>query len=94
MADVTARLRKRIDRDFPAGTADEVARSLAGLPAEAFGRQDQERVMAAVILASDGQWERFRAELRLVTVDWRDVMVAGGLADADWPVRLEIELPS
>lgn len=94
MADVTARLRKRIDREFPAGTAEEVARSLAGLPADAFGGQDQERVMAGVILASDGQWERFRAALRLATVDWRDVLVAGGLADADWPARLEAELPS
>jgi hypothetical protein len=36
----------------------------------------------------------FRAVLRLVTVDWRDVLVAGGLADADWPARLEAELPS
>jgi len=55
MADVTARLRTRIDRDFPAGTAEEVARSLIGLPAGAFGGQDQERVMAAIILASDGR---------------------------------------
>jgi hypothetical protein len=55
MADVTARPRTRIDRDFPAGTAEEVARSLTGLPAGAFGGQDQERVMAAIILASDGR---------------------------------------
>jgi hypothetical protein len=26
-------------------------------------------------------------------VDWRDVLVAGGLADADWPDRLNVELP-
>ena len=94
MADITARLRKRINREFPAGTAEEVARRLAGLPADAFGRQIQERVMAAVILASDGQWERFLAMLRLLSVDWRDVLMAGGLADADWPTRLDVELPS
>jgi len=32
--------------------------------------------------------------LRLVTADWRDVLMAGGLAGAGWPARLEAELPS
>ena len=83
MADLTPRLRNRIRRDFPAGTADGVARRLTGLAAEAFGGQDQERVMAAVVPASAGQWERFLAVIRLVTLDWRNVLVAGELADAD-----------
>jgi hypothetical protein len=33
------------------------------------------------------------ARLRLLTLDWRDVLVAGELADADWPARLDAELP-
>jgi hypothetical protein len=94
MADLTARLRRRIEREFPAGTAEEAARCLTGLPADAFGGQDQERVMAAVVLASDGRWERFLAELRLLTEDWRDVLIAGGLAGAGWRARLEAELPT
>ncbi len=40
---------------FSAGTADEVARRLTDLGAAAFGGQDQERVMAAIVLTSAGQ---------------------------------------
>jgi hypothetical protein len=94
MADLTPRLRNRIWHDFPAGTADEVVRRLTGLAAEAFGSQDEERVMAAIVLASAGQWERFEAGIRLLALDWRDVLVAGELADADWPARLDAELPA
>jgi hypothetical protein len=93
MADLTPRLRNRIRRDFPAGTADEVARRLAGLTTEAFGGQDQERVMAAIVLASAGQWERFLAVIRLMALDWRDVLVAGELAHPAWRARLDAELP-
>jgi hypothetical protein len=71
MAILTARLKHRIQRDFPVGTADEVARHLTALTATAFGGQDQERVMAAIVLASAGQWGRFRAVIRLAIADWR-----------------------
>jgi hypothetical protein len=38
-----------------------------------------------MVLAADGKWERFMVMFRLLKVDWRDVLVTGGLADADWP---------
>jgi hypothetical protein len=79
MAVLTARLKHRIQRDFPVGTANEVARHLTALTATAFGGQDQERVMAAIVLASAGQWGRFRPAIRLATTDWRDVLVPEGL---------------
>ena len=93
MTELTERLSKRIGRDFPPGTAEKVRGYLADLGADAFGRQDPERVQAAMVLASDGQWERFIRVFQLVEVDWRDVLVAGGLADADWPGRLNVEFP-
>jgi hypothetical protein len=93
MAELTQRLSKRIGRDFPPGTAEEVRSYLTGLHADAFGRQDPERVQAAMVLASDGKWERFMRAFRLLKEDWRDVLVAGGLADEDWPDRLNVELP-
>jgi hypothetical protein len=94
MAALTLRLSERIHRDFPAGTADKVASYLASLTDEALGWQDPERVLTAIVLASAGQWDRFLSIVRLLRLDWRDVLVAGGLANADWPARLDEELRS
>ncbi len=58
-----------------------------------FGRQDPERILAAVVLASRGRLDRFFPLFRLLKADWRDVLVAGDLADEDWPSRLDAELP-
>ena len=93
MTDLTPRLVNRINRDFPAGSAEEVARRLTDLPADVFGLQDHERVMAAIVLASAGQWQRFVYFIRLVAQDWRDVLVDGHLAGEDWRDRLNAELP-
>jgi len=49
--------------------------------------------MAAIVLASAGQWGRFLRFVRLAEEDWRDVLVAGGLANEDWRARLNAELP-
>ncbi len=88
------RLRERIARDFPPGPAAEVERLLAALPDEAFGRQDPERVQAALVLAADAQWGRFESMLALLRLDWRDVLVSGGLGDIGWERVLERELAS
>jgi hypothetical protein len=61
---------------------------------DAFGRQDPERVQAALVLAAAGQWSRFISVIQLLSEDRRDVLVAGGLAGADWPDRLAMELPA
>ena len=90
MGDVTPRLKNRISRDFP-GSADEVRR-LSQLP-PGDSPAGEERVMAGVVLASAGRWDVFVYYLRLATEDWRDVLVAGGLANEDWRVRLDAELP-
>ncbi|MEE6259075.1 hypothetical protein [Plantactinospora sonchi] len=90
----TARLIARIRRDFPApGSSDQVIGWLTGLPVSAYGRQDPERVQAALVLAASGRWERFAAGIELLRQDWRDVLMAGGLAEGDWPDRLDAELP-
>jgi hypothetical protein len=66
---------------------------LASLDDGDLGGQDVERIQAAVVLGSAGQWDRFVLIFRMLMVDWRDVFVAGGLAHADWPARLDSELP-
>jgi hypothetical protein len=86
MESVSARLRARIDRDFPApGSADEVAR----LVAEA---SDSERIHAAIVLWAAGDLGRLLNSVELAAVDWRDVLVRGGLEHDDWRDRLDSEL--
>jgi hypothetical protein len=87
----TARLATKIADDFGSHAGD-VIEWLTGLAPEAYGRQDVERVQAAMVLAAAGDWRRFTAMARLLRVDWRDVLVAGGLANADWPERLDQHL--
>ncbi len=53
-----------------------------------------ERVQAAVVLWAGGDLGRFDDSLAVCEVDWRDALVRGGLADDDWPERLDAELGS
>jgi hypothetical protein len=92
----STRLERRIWRDFPEpGSADGVLGLLAALPGRAgydpeiFG---SERVQAAVVLLAGGDLGGLRKALQLAVSDWRDLLVAAGLADGDWPVRLDREL--
>jgi hypothetical protein len=90
---LTQRLVNRIRHDFSANDADEVVSWLAGLTEDEYGHQDPERIQAALVLASTGDLGRFHQLIKLLRLDWRDVLVAGGLAHGGWPERLRGELP-
>lgn len=88
------RLERRIMRDFPEpGSAHGVLRLLDDLPTgySEFdrGMLGSERVRAAIVLLADGNLTNLRAQIDLAKTDWRDLLVAAGLADADWPTRLD-----
>jgi hypothetical protein len=83
------RLIRRIRRDFPRGTDDDVIARLTALRPD----DSSERLQAALVLGAAGKWNRFEQQLRRLERDWRDVLVAGGLADEDWPARLAEALP-
>jgi hypothetical protein len=88
-----SRLERRIVRDFPEpGSASGILAALDRLPEEAGYDADHfrtERIRAAVILFADGDLTRFRAAVELAKADWRDLLVAAGLAHWDWPARLD-----
>ena len=86
----TQRLIRRIRQDFGRGTDYEVIRRLTALAPD----DSSERIQAALVLGAAGKWSRFEQQLRQLELDWRDVLVAGGLADDDWPTRLAAELPA
>jgi hypothetical protein len=62
---------------------------LRDLPEEVYGGQGRERIQAALVLAAHGTWPGLEDAVALARLDWRDVLVAGGLADDDWPQRLD-----
>ena len=51
-----------------------------------------ERLTAALVLAADGSLEGIDAAFELAEQDWRDLLVAGGLAREDWPELLDLRL--
>lgn len=40
------------------------------------------------MVTTGGDWERFVGMRDLALVDWRDALVAGGLAEPEWPQEL------
>jgi hypothetical protein len=96
MADYQSRLERRIRRDFPEpGAAHGALHLLAELPRRAGYDHDvlaSERIQAAIVLLADGDIARLRQAVDLAMADWRDLLVAAGLASEDWPGRLDREL--
>lgn len=90
--EVTDRLTRWVTRTFPAGAAEQVLQELRELPAEIVGGQDCERVQAALVLRTQGDWLRFLRMRDLARQDWRDALVGADLADDDWRDRLAANL--
>ena len=84
MADVSKRLRRRVEQDF-GDTAPDACDLLAR-------SSDSERVQAAIVFAAARDSDELRRQAELAQVDWRDVLVNGQLADAGWEQRLRTEL--
>ncbi len=62
------------------------------MPEQVIGRQDPERIHAALVIRTAGDWYRFEQHVALAKSDWRDALVAADLANGDWPTRLDVLL--
>jgi hypothetical protein len=87
--EVSERLTAWVVRSFPKGNAEPVLAELQALSAAAVGGQDAERVHAALVVRTEGDWLQFERMLTLAKQDWRDALVAADLADDDWRDRLD-----
>jgi RimJ/RimL family protein N-acetyltransferase len=87
----TERLIRRVREDFP-DEADDIVERLTNLALPLAEKQSRERILAAVVLAAHGDRMSLDWGMRMATRDWRDVLVGGGLANLDWPARLDREL--
>ena len=85
------RLFARICEDFEQSDVHRVTMELDALT-DLPGPTTVERVQAAVVMLSAGDMARFEQQIALAERDWRDVLVAAGLAREDWPKRLDAYL--
>lgn len=92
--EVSARLRRWIESQFAPETAPAVVAALRAMPTAAYGGQDPERIHAAHVLGTDGDWNLFELRRDLARLDWRDLLVVGGLGDGGWSERLVEKLGS
>lgn len=84
---VSNRIAARVARDFGPNAGE----ALDALALAESGNQDAERVHAALVLMAEGNVERLWQAVELSALDWRDVLMNGGLADWDWPALLDRE---
>jgi hypothetical protein len=94
MAEPSERLVRRVRQDFSTTDAIKVIDSLLSIPETLplGGKQDPERLQAALVLIGAGNYQTFEPALRLAHVDWRDLLVDAGLEHSDWPSILDAAL--
>jgi hypothetical protein len=86
--EVSPRLTQWVNREFPEGSSERVLSELRDLPASVIGGQDPERIQAALVIGTGGDWQEFQGMLTLAHSDWRDLLVAADLGHDNWPRRL------
>ena len=84
---VTLTVRQQAQRFFSPADAERVIAALEATKLPLIANNG-ERVYLAILLLARGDMERFWRELRQANTDWRDTLVAVGLANGDWPLVL------
>ena len=80
---ITARVRKKATKLFGEENAKEVIHLLeqAQLP---LINNNGELVHLGILYLSGGDFQEFKAALAQAKIDWRDTLVAAGLAHGNW----------
>lgn len=87
--ELSPRIADRIARDFRGRRASQVIALLATLDLPLHHSPDgDERVFGAILIVANGDIDRLVAAAADGERDWRDVLVAAGLENDDWPERL------
>lgn len=83
---ITDLVKQQARKLFPPDDAELVLSTLGTtrLPLIPDG-QAPERIHLAILYLSGGDLREFDQTLRNGLIDWRDTLVAAGLANADWP---------
>src|SRR5947209_19613255 len=90
---VSDRVRAAVVSGFDPGSVEPVLGRLQELDLPLIeSAEGRERVQAALLVIAAGNSSSFERAAALAEVDWRDVLVAAGLANEDWPERLDQQL--
>jgi hypothetical protein len=89
---ISSRLEAKVRDDFSADVAEGALRRLGALNLALAERQSRERIQTAIVLLASGDPDKFDYYAGLAEADLRDVLVFSGLADQDWPAKLDKEL--
>ena len=89
---VTRRVERYVQEHFQPSEAELVLAALSDWRISYDEEPPGERLIAAVVLASDGRLDGVDDAFRIAEQDWRDLLVGAGLADGDWPAVLDARL--
>jgi triosephosphate isomerase len=85
---ITSRIAARIEEQY-GDDASSVCVLLEEAEVRVFHEAAIERITAAVVILAGGSVDKLLDAIRLMEADWRDLLVASGLAHADWPSDLD-----
>lgn len=89
---IARRVAERVNRDYPLSQRAQVIALLDSLdlgPRAPTGIDEgEERIHAAILNIAAGNLDRLLEAAVLAEVDWRDLIVGGGLEHDDWRVRV------
>ena len=86
----TPRLAAFATRTYGPRAEEALAASVGAVPGLPLAeRQDPERLAAAMLILGRGDLDALARAIGLARRDWRDALVAAGLANGDWPAVLE-----
>jgi len=89
---VSQRVADRVARDFPAAKQADVLDLLDSISRGSWrifeSETGRERIQAAVLKLAGGNIDALLAAAAEVEIDWRDVLVAAGMENEDWPERV------
>ncbi|MEU9112799.1 hypothetical protein AB0D04_13650 [Streptomyces sp. NPDC048483] len=90
---LSARITRRVERDFPQDESATVAQLLEELVKSVTHGWliAEERIAAAVLLYSQGDADRFAQAADYAQRDWRDLLVVAELANEGWQQRIDDE---
>jgi hypothetical protein len=82
------RITRHVQVSFPRDTVEGILHRLDTWRLSYRTRERRERLVAAVVLLADGDAPGIERAINLAERDWRDLLVAAGLAQADWETEL------
>jgi hypothetical protein len=85
---ITSRIAARLEGQYGA-EASSVSSLLEEAEVRVFHEAAEEKITAAVVILADGSVDKLLGAIELMETDWRDLLIAAELANADWPSRLD-----